>query len=512
MQRGRGSGVQKTVAYLEQTKQQPQSGGVAIIDRRDSDQLHATVSQSTRALRPRKLPAASDSSRVNQDEQVSELLSDNELRRKNETLALKLVSLANEVLDIKIGDQGGLDEHVIQLARNVVPDIIRPATDHSGGPGSALETSAVSESGASAPESSTIIGNTSRLMNLPQKMFLSMTKSVQLSVQPVSDLPNNAVNVGDAVVFWEKDHSDRDVERFGAVHDMTCTATGHVRIHLTRLYTRAEVQLCFQTFSKPVPEEVGTLFDTEEAAVMNDKKVTVVLRTNADVVISRDSVKQTFTLLHTSRMYENAAGDGTKSSDGAMRFSNVVLYTGFLDTKKWTVHTVSMHHTFMNTILRCVFARIKMLPAEVLQSMLQPIRMHVFNSVRNLGARSDPKESKLTIAVSFHLFSYIIGGKGLDIRWIDTTRSWQATFVDPGQFASVLGDNWNCVCKADASGYVLVEDIVYLTYSHKNPGKMEMLLTKVKLQGPAGNAAVVIRSDPDQQADHDEVIFRPDRF
>ena len=157
MQRGRGSGVQKTVAYLEQTKQQPQSGGVAIIDRRDSDQLHATVSQSTRALRPRKL-SASDSPRVNQDEQVSELLSDNELRRKNETLALKLVSMANDVLDIKIGDQGGLDEHVIQLARNVVPDIIRPATDHSGGPGSALETSAVSESGASAPESSTILG------------------------------------------------------------------------------------------------------------------------------------------------------------------------------------------------------------------------------------------------------------------------------------------------------------------------------------------------------------------
>ena len=46
MQRGRGS-VQKSVAYLVQPKQQPQSGGVAIIDRRDSDQLHATVSQST---------------------------------------------------------------------------------------------------------------------------------------------------------------------------------------------------------------------------------------------------------------------------------------------------------------------------------------------------------------------------------------------------------------------------------------------------------------------------------
>ena len=242
-------GAQESVANLAQPKQQPQSGGVAIIDRRDSDQLHAMVS-STRSLRPRlRVQTASDSSRVNQDEQVSELLLDNELRRKNETLALKLVSLANDVLDIKIGDQGGLDEHVIQLARKVVPDIIRPATDHSGGPGRALETSAVGESGASAPASSTIMGCTGRVMNLPQKMFLSVTKSVQLSVQPVSDsdLPNNAVNVGDAVVFWEKDHSDRDVERFGAVHDMTCTATGHVRIHLihlTRLYTRAEVQLC----------------------------------------------------------------------------------------------------------------------------------------------------------------------------------------------------------------------------------------------------------------------------
>ena len=344
-------------------------------------------------------------------------------------------------------------------------------------------------------------------MNLPQKMFLSMTKSVQLSVQPVSDLPNNAVNVGDAVVFWGKDHFDRDVERFGAVHDMTCTATGHVRIHLTRLYTRAEVQLCFQNREKALPEEVGTLFDTEEAAVMNDEKVTVVLRTNAEVVISRDSVKQTFTLLHTSRMYENAAGDGTKSSHGAMRFSKVVLYTGFLDTKKWTVHTTSMHPTFMNTILRCVFVRINMLPAEVLQSMLQPIRMHVFNSVRNLGARPDPKESKLTIAVSFHLFSHIIGGKDLDIRWIDTSRSWQAKFVDPGQFASVLGENWNCVRKADDSGYVLVQDVVYLTYSHNNPGKMEMLLTNVKLQGSGGSAAVVIRSDPLQQAENEEVVF-----
>jgi len=499
-----------------QAKQSPAAGGVAIPDRRDSDRVHSGLTNredsQRRVLRPRGDPTVAPSRRTNMSErhdhgsEADSEVSHDDLKRKNEDLALKLVSLANSVLGApSLSSEGRLDEHAILLVQKVAPDVLRDPTERTGAPRRVLDP----------PGESTIVGFSDRPgknFSLVQRIFMNLTKAVHLAVNPFSDFSFNSVNVGDGIVFWEKYSTGADVERIGVVHDIVCAPQGFVRIHVTRMYTRAEVDSSFSNKKKAVPENVAILFDRVMDATGNDQKIIPVMRTNSQLVIPRDCVKHTVPLLHSISMYENTAGDGSKTSDESMRFSKTVLYFGFLDIKKWEVHAlenVDSDRMHMNMILRCVNVRMRVLPVDMVRDQLQPVRNHVFRSLVNLGAKPDPKESKLTISASFHVFTHIIAGKDLDVRWIEETRSWRATFDNPEQLEVVLGKNWNCVCKTNNTGYVVVDKEILLTYSHNVPGKMEMLLTNVTLVGQGGSGALVIESAQDlQQAQHAELIPR----
>ena len=359
----------------------------------------------------------------------------------------------------------------MKLAQNVVPDALRDQDVQGPLP----------------------LHNSSSDKNaLIQTIFNNSTELVQISTMSAS---NCGVSVGDAVLFWERGEGGQTFERTGAVHGMTLSATGHVRIHLTRLYTNEEVVESFQNLKKALPSAVAEIFARENESLKNDKKVTVTIRSNSQTTIEHSNVSKSLPLLHSSKIYENSSPDGSKASNTTAQSSQSILCTGYLDTKRWTVKPLQIDSQGMELILKCSNWCVRSANASMIQHMLQPVREHVFNSVRHLGVRPDPRESILTIACSFPLFAFIVGLPTASLRWFEQSSTWEALYPQPVDLEPMLGKNWFSICKADDGGQIVVLETVTMQYCHQIPGKMQVTLSKVMLCG-VGDSATFTFSAP----------------
>jgi hypothetical protein len=308
---------------------------------------------------------------------------------------------------------------------------------------------------------------------------------VQISTMSAS---NSGISVGDAVLFWEAGGDGKTFERTCAVHGMTLSATGHLRIHVTRLYTNEEIVDSFQKMKMALPTAVAEIFAAESDNVKGDRKVTVTIRSNSQTTIERSNVSKSLPLLHSSKMYENSSPDGSSVLYDSVQASQSILCTGYLDTKRWTIKPSHIDHQGMELVLKCSNWSVRSANASMIQHMLQSVREHIFNSVRHLGARPDPRESILTIACSFPLFAFIIGLPTASLRWFEQSGTWEAIYPQPVDLEPILGKNWFSIRKADEGGMIVVQEKVTMQYCHKIAGKMQVTLSKVLLCGVEDSA------------------------
>ena len=154
-----------------------------------------------------------------------------------------------------------------------------------------------------------------------------------------------------------------------------------------------------------------------------------------------------------------------------------------------TVHPLESRLEDLDTVFRLSFENMRLVPAAQIQGMLQPVRKHIFNALSNFGSQHNPRETILSIACSFQLFTYIVGNDHAEIGWCAKRRTWIASFRNPRLLEPVFLENWFSIRKRDNSGHTIVRNTVTLQYSFLSPGKMQMTLSEVVLQSVGGGAA-----------------------
>jgi hypothetical protein len=433
-----------------------------------------------RFLRPRskgKLPAekAADST---SDELVGCSSNvDNERQKKRH--ASVLLEMVSEMLDVPLprsersssSEDSHLEDTIATLAKHVIPRFLRDSDE------------VVSQSKTSS------LGG-----NLLQKIHGYLCRNVRVSGISMN---KKGLHVGTGISYWV----GTDCVRYGVICDLQVSAVGHLRIVTQLLYTQQETShaLFVTTKASSLDEAREMLspffgpdiFPSLAVDGVPDSKALKVMQSDSLTTLSIQNIKDVFSVCHSPLMYENASADeGTEDLTDSGELSKVLVIVGNVQTSagrnQWNLKKLCLDPSTHQRIMMCVLCSFQTSDVNLRQHMIQTIRNHVFSSISTMAAGESQRQSILTIACPFDLFSQFCGLPSADLRWDSETRTWTASFEDPKELESLLGKYWYNVAKANDRGIVQVIGPLDLLYTHSRPASMRMILSKAAISGVGG--------------------------
>ena len=195
----------------------------------------------------------------------------------------------------------------------------------------------------------------------------------------------------------------------------------------------------------------------------------------------------------------------SKAEATKMLGGTTVMWHSFVNTKKWTLHRITLSEDNMIKQVFMPSGRAMYWASQAVTRGLAGIfRRYIRAAFKRIGSEdAQPRQCVLSVPCPFSFLAHLVDAtrkpnnclvdfpEDVDVTWNETRREWTATWARPDLMDIHLGHNWSCIQLGETSRIIQATGQVILRYRHDKPDKVNFTMSKVSCGVPGGLTAVL---------------------